>query len=745
MVDIPNIRAAGLVTTEAEAALAEGQMAPKTGNADTGEIVNRTIPVPPPGRASLVNYWMLQLRRAKNYFYRDFERMREDQDFAIGKQWLKNGKFKHDDDRYVANVILRHVNQKTASLYARNPKVKAERKKQLLSTVWDGSMQTVMLAMQKFAQNPADMQAAQIIQDYNTVKEQQSMIDKIAQTLEIVYEQQIEEQQFNFKQGMKRMVRNAIVTGIGYAKLSFQRIMQLTPEAQQKINDYSQQLATIERLSADLADQKIDMDGPGAEQLKLAIEGLQRDQVVLREGLTIGYPESTSIIPDPKCRNIRGFVGADWVAEEYVLLPEYVQEIYGVDVGNSYIAYSSIDGVLNRQNGGLTQFNDKGSNETMSALFAGTQRDDRNRVFCVVWEIYNKKDGLVYTICDGYPDFLAEPSPPDVFTSRFWPWFSLTLNEASHYEKIFPPSDVRLMMDMQLEINRARQGLREHRIANRPKTAVAAGLLDDEDVAKLQTHPANAVIEMTGLQPGQKIEDLLQPFKMPGIDPNLYDVSPAFQDIERTVGVQEANLGGLSKGTATESSIAESSRMTQMASNIDDLTEMLEEMARTSGQILLGNLSLETVQQIAGPGAVWPEMSHEQIADLVFLKIEAGSTGRPNQALEIANAERLYPYLLQMPGVNPEFVTRDLLRRLDDRLPFEEAFSLGMPSIQAQNTMQSKAGGAGAQPGAAGREGDPAAQGNQGANNLPSTDGGQGGDMAVPPPKLQDFTAGNAV
>lgn len=712
------------------------------GQAETGEIVKREIPVPAPGRASLVNYWMLNVRRAKNYYYRDFERMREDMDFASGKQWFSKGKFRHDDDRYVANVILRHVNQKTAGLYARNPKIKATRKKQLMSTVWDGSMQTVMLAMQKFAANPGDMHAGQIIQDYNSVKEQQEMMDKIGQTLEIVYDQNIEEQQYDFKQGMKRMVRQAITTGVGYAKIGFQRLMKLTPEAQEKINDYSQQLATIERLSADLADDKIDKDGAGAEQLKLAIQGLQREEVVLREGLTVGYPESTAIIPDPKCRNLRGFVGADWVAEEYVLLPEAVQEIYGIDVGNAFIAYSSVDGVLNRQNGGMTQFNDKGSNETMSALFAGTQRDDRNRVFCVVWEIYNKKDGLVYVVCDGYPDFLTEPSPPDVYTARFWPWFTLTLNECPHYEKIFPPSDVRLMMDMQLEINRARQGLREHRIANRPKTAVAAGLLDDEDVDKLKTHPANAVIELTGLQPGQKIEDLLQPFKMPGLDPNLYDVSQAFQDIERTVGVQEANLGGVGKGTATESSIAESSRMTQMASNIDDLTEMLTEMAKTAGEILLGNLSLETVQKIAGPGAVWPQMSHQQIADLVFLEIEAGSTGRPNQALDIANAERLYPYLLQLPGVNPEFVVRDLLRRLDDRLPFEDAFSMGMPSIQAQNT-QSK--GPGAQPGAAAREGDPAAQGAKGANNAPSTDGGQGGDMAVPPPKLNDFTGGSAV
>ena len=27
-----------------------------------------------------------------------------------------------------------------------------------------------------------------------------------------------------------------------------------------------------------------------------------------------------------------------------------------------------------------------------------------------MWEIYNRKDGLVYVICDGYREFLREPA-----------------------------------------------------------------------------------------------------------------------------------------------------------------------------------------------------------------------------------------------------------------------------------------------------------------------------------------------
>ena len=47
-------------------------------------------------------------------------------------------------------------------------------------------------------------------------------------------------------------------------------------------------------------------------------------------------------------------------------------------------------------------------------------------------------------------------------------------------------------------------------------------------------------------------------------------------------------------------------------------------------------MSLPSVQKIVGIGAVWPELSREEIANEVLLEIEAGSMGRPNQAQEIA-------------------------------------------------------------------------------------------------------------
>lgn len=653
---------------------------------DDGNVVQRDEPYDiSEERKALVSKINGDVKRAKAHWDKAFKRMQADMQFAAGNQWGTPGEHtpkpevdtnKDPDPRYVANITLRHIQQKVAALYARNPKVRAKRRQRIIAKLWDGTQPQVMMAMQLLQQNPMNPKAMQIVTDYNATLEYNQMMDRLAKTVEILYEYQVSEQDFPFKSGMKRMVRRALTCGVGYVKLGFQRFMKENPEVTAQIADYSNRLATLERLSADVADDQIHEGDAEMESLKLLIADLRHeDEIVAREGLIFSYPSPTSIIPDTDCLDLNGFLGSTWVAEEMPLSPEKIQEVYGKDVKAHYTQYAP----------------DDRSDTATAAIRArisgdGSVNHGANGNKAMVWQVWNRAEGLVYTLCDGYCDFLEEPRSPDAWTERFWPWFALTLNDLENDGQLFPPSDVTMIRDPQREINRSREGLREHRVSNRPKIAVAAGRLDEEDIAKLENHPANAVLELNALEPGQKVDDLLQPIKMPGIDPNLYDVSPAFQDIERVVGVQEANLGGTSDSTATESSIAESSRQTQLASNVDDLNMLLSNLARTGGQIMFSQFQLSTVQLICGEGAVWPTLSREQVAQEINLAIDAGSTGKPNQAQEIANAEKLVPLILQIPNVNPEWVLEQVIRRLDDSIDMSQAFSQGMPSITAMNS-----------------------------------------------------------
>ena len=398
------------------------------------------------------------------------------------------------------------------------------------------------------------------------------------------------------------------------------------------------------------------------------------------------------------CRQLRGFVGASWIAHELYLTVEEVKEIYGVDVKDSYRSYD----MKGRLSGEGDDYKNNLSLDEVS-------QEGAPHGLVLVYECYDRKTGLMYCIADGYKDFLREPTSPDVKVETFWPVFALVFNEVEHKDHLYPPSDVSLLLPMQHEYNRARQGLREHRRANRPKYAAPAGVLEEEDKAKLATHPANAVIELQALAAGQKVNDVIQPVGQIGIDPNLYEVRTIFDDIQLVVGAQEAQFGGLSKATATETSIAESARMSSLGANVDELDSFMSEVTRSAGQVLLAELSREEVVKIVGPGAAWPEMTREEIMEEVFLEIEAGSTGKPNRAAELANIERIMPFLLQIPGMEPRWLAKELLKRLDDKLELDSAFADQVPSIVAMNMQQ--------RPGT----GDPALQGapGGGADNAP--------------------------
>lgn len=681
--------------------------------AENNSTIQRDAPDPAQQRRALVAGICEDVRSSREHWNRKaFQQMRRDQAFAAGRQWPQDMNpdtfADSQNSRYVANIVLRHIQQRTATLYGKNPKIISRRKERLLGQIWDGTVQSLQTAMMALQSGIPDPHAVAIAQDAMQVFENNSRMQKIGKTLELLFEHEISEQTLPFKVQMKATIRRTLTTGVGYLKLGYQRVMAKRPEVERKLADMSERLAAVERMSADVADGVKAPDSAEAEELRLAMQALaQEEEIVVREGLSLSYPDSTSIIPQKTCKQLRGFVGCDWVAEEFYMTREEITETYQIDVGTRAANYRETAKGYVSDNSGET--------------------GDKAGMHCV-WEVYNRKTGLVYVVCDGYPDFLQEPSKPDVWLERFWPWFAMVFNEVYDDDCVFPPSDVSLIRDMQLELNRARQGLREHRRAARPKTFARKGVLEDGDKENIQNAEANAVIELQGLQPNEDIKNVLQAYSGPNIDPSLYDPSPAYEDVLRVVGQQEANLGGTSGATATESSIAEGSRATAASSTVDDLDEFLTEFARAAGQVLFRETSVQTVREVVGPGAVWPELTKDEIARELYLDVEAASTGRPNQAQEIQNAQHVFPLLMQIPGVSPEWMARELLRRLDDRLDLSDAFAANMPSVQMLNRSAPGAPSpAGAGPDA------PDAQGAQGADNAPSTQPAQVNAAPRPP------------
>lgn len=683
------------------------------------------------------------IKADKKHHDKAFKRMRRDMQLAThgaDKTWLLG-------ENYVANISGRHVKQKAAALYAKNPKIVARRRETLDYAVWDENPQSLALAAQlvqtasqmqaQAAQMPPMVdpatgqavpqqvplppgfdQAQAIMEDFQQGTARRDMLKKTGRTLEILFAQAMREQKpLDFKTGAKRTVRRACTTGVGYVELGFQREYGPRPGMDEELADIQSRLDHLRCLTEEVASGDVAEDDPEISELNFMLQGLQSEpEVLLREGLVIDFPTSTSVIPDKLCKSLVGFVGASHVTVQYLFTPEKVKELFDIKLEGNFTSYNHNGSLSDGADSSANTVQDDVSDDILDEV-QSTKVDKKTGLVCV-WKHYDKTAGLVSFVADGHKDFLRKPAPPDVFVEDFWPLYALTFNDVENEEEVFPPSDVALMLDMQSEYNRSRQGLREHRQAARPRWGYSNGALDDEDIAALmKCKPFDAI----GLNKDSqtKLADILEAIPIEGVDPNLYETGPIFADTQIVVGSQQAQFGGVAKATATESAIAANSSASADGSSIDDLDNFLTTVARAGGQILLKEMSPEKVTEIVGPGAVWPHMTLAEIADELFLEVEAGSTGKPNQAIEINNWKEMLPFLLQIGAINKTWLARETLRRLDDRMDLTDAIVENIPAIVAQNRM--------AQPSPADPGADPAQQGPEGGDNTPAAPAGPGG------------------
>ena len=135
-----------------------------------------------------------------------------------------------------------------------------------------------------------------------------------------------------------------------------------------------------------------------------------------------------------------------------------------------------------------------------------------------------------------------------------------------------------------------------------------------------------------------------------------------------------------------------------MADRQDVAEDWISEMAQYAAEICLMRMTKPQVQRIAGPAAVWPEMSKDQIFDLVQIDIRAGSTGKPNRNREREQWMQMLPQIqqavtqimqLRQAGQNDMADTviklmEETLRRFDERIDIEAFIPPRKQDIQDQ-------------------------------------------------------------
>ena len=132
-----------------------------------------------------------------------------------------------DDNKYVANIIQRHVQQRTAALYAKNPRAISKRRPRKDYQVFDGDQEqlaasraAIEVAQRNGLEPP--VQAVALVNDFQSVERHRKMLDNVSETLEFCFITSWTSR-CQLKAQMKSLVRRVITTGVGYVKVGFQR------------------------------------------------------------------------------------------------------------------------------------------------------------------------------------------------------------------------------------------------------------------------------------------------------------------------------------------------------------------------------------------------------------------------------------------------------------------------------------------------------------------------------------------
>jgi hypothetical protein len=623
-----------------------------------------------------VKLWSKRLKDAETYFQKDFVRMRDNMKFAAGLQ--REGQDSIDCKEYTANFVNREVQMKVSTLYAKDPKAVYKRRPRLDFQIWDESVESMQDAhalIGQAMQNPALQQSPQfaaaqaLINDITTGKKWQALCDRIGRSMEILYQYQCDTQSPDFKYQMKQLVRRVVITGVGFVRMNFSRQGDHALTSSGTDDSLSMRLKRARSIMAQIDDDQITEDDPRRQQLEELFASVEQsstngDITNIEEKIDFDFPSATSILVDPRCKSLKGFVGARWVAQKYVLPVEDVNAYFeltgdkAIKAGGDLVTYAR-DGV-----------------EKKGQLVADSSKDPQEKSLCCLYEVFDLTTKSVVFLVNGWKMYVQEPQPLTPNLKRFWPIFSLTFNDIETEEgmvvHVYPPSDVELIKHPQKELNRQREELKKQRIANRPWYGCSEGLLTSTDLDAIGNHQSNQLISFKGIPPGTPISQVIERFASVPIDPALYESDTVLKDSKLVIGSNTPQTS-LSHVAATPAVIQEQARSGGVNSNVDDLDDLLREMAFAGGEITLQEFSLATVKRIVGVGAVWPEQNRQDFLNEIYLDVVAASSGRPNKAVDVANAQQVGPLMAQA-GANPWALIKYYCKVLDSDLdPLEFA------------------------------------------------------------------------
>ena len=487
------------------------------------------------------------------------------------------------------------------------------------------------------------------------------LVKGLAQTMELVLNRMFDDAEL--KKRAKGSVRCAMTSRIGWVKVTYQRDIKTDPIILSRISDVQDNLKRIDALIAQCENDELAMQECEAKkaELKNAVAALEKQvEVTVAEGLCIDRLQPEDVVWDQNVRDFDVYYDCGYIAHRNWYSKDEYLETFDKDPDTHASTYI-------------------GRNESKKSQQSKPSEDEAQYA---VWEIWHLGTNTILTMCEGAQEWPRDPFQVTEVGEQWYPFFPLGLHLVDG--QMIPLSSVGFLTELQDEYNTTRTQFADLRAKNKPHYITSSETPEKDIKRKTLAEIGEVVIVDAN---GKPLKDVFDVAPMLRIDPAQYDTSPIRADFDFMSGLPDAARGGIVKAkTATEADYLQAG----LASRTDEMQDAIEDwirsIAKYSIEILLQVLTLQQVQRIAGPKAVWPQMNKEMIFDLVQIEIRAGTSGKPNKQQELKTWVEFLPRIqelmaqiakLREAGQNQQAdalvaLSRETIRRLDERIDIEE-------------------------------------------------------------------------
>ena len=493
--------------------------------------------------------------------------------------------------------------------------------------------------------------------------EQMAAAKKFASTAEFMLDKVVVKDA-GLKKPAKKIIRSTFTTSVGWLKASWQEKKAADPLIENRIKDTQDNIDRVQMLLDKLEDPSAGSDHETQlAQLKQTLAGLETQQeITVAKGVALDFVMSEDIlIIDPSIRAVSDYTRSGAIGHRVWMTADQYRSNFGYECkkGRSY----------------------KESAGTMASSDAA----DKNTSLLCVWEIWSQDDNRIYYVCDGEEGFCKAPSSPEWTGKRWYPFFLVAFNEIDG--SFYPLSDIELTEKLVNEYNQNREDAVRDREACLPVNIVRkGGALTPDDVTRIANRKGSDVIMVEGVG-GQPLQNDIFIGQLGKMDPAAYDTGGARYDMERIMGGGDTSTGSITKAkTLGEAEILQQGIQSRAAERRDTLEDMLNELGPYCLEMMLRKFSEQEVKAMAGPDAVWPQMSIDDIFNLVSVEVRGGSTGKPDKLQEQDRWTKVLPIINEAVAKVAELrekgqealaqavieLTRETLRRFDERIDIEQ-------------------------------------------------------------------------